>query len=157
MNVLALLRPLEELELRMADVYEHLSQQFAGDAPASSFFFKLAMEERRHAGMVQHARRLARQNSAQFEEVDADPIVVEGELEAIADLRRRAAELSLAEVLPLALAIERGAAEQHYRARLSKASGDCAKLLDALGSADKEHMSRIERFIDILGSARPAD
>lgn len=147
MELVTLLRPLEELEAAMADLYDHLSSIFADDAQASGAFFRLAMEEKRHLGMVRHVRRLARTDPAAFGEVDANPDEVTRALEATARLRTLNGDADLTAVLRGAMDIEVGAAEGHYRLLVTHANPQIASLLEALVGDDRRHAGILRELL----------
>ncbi len=147
MDLVTLLRPLEALEAAMAEMYEHLSSVFGGDPEASGVFFRLALEERRHLGMVRHARRLARTGPNAFGEVDADLAEVQRALEEAARLRAADGGTDLAGALRAALEIEVGAAEGHYRLIVAHANPEIASLLEALSGDDRRHAAALRELL----------
>ena len=147
MDLVTLLRPLEDLEGAMADLYEHLSAVFHDDDEVAGAFFRLSLDERRHLGMVRHARRLARTGPGVFGDVDAEPSEVNAALAEAARLRAADGELDLVGYLRAVLSLEVGAAEGHYRLLVAQANPEIASLLEALSGEDRRHAGALRELL----------
>lgn len=146
MDLLALLKPLEQLERRMGELYDWYADLFASDKEASGIFFRLALEEQRHARMIDHVRRLARQNAGLASAVDADLATVHEALDRVRRIRASDAPLDLAIAVRLAIELEQTAAEAHYRQVIADTNPDLGQLLHALSRDDRSHQSMLEKL-----------
>lgn len=151
MEIQALLRPLEELEKEMQTLYEWLAETFAADREAARVFFRLAMEEKRHATMVEHLRRLARQNPRLFSAIEASLDEVARCLAACRALRSNGTPPTMAVAIQAAVDLESAAAESHYRQAVGAAVPEVAQLLQALGEADRLHGAALTRLAAARG------
>ncbi len=151
MEIQALLRPLEELEKGMQALYEWLAETYAADREAARVFFRLAMDEKRHAAMVEHLRRLARQNPCLFPAIDASLDEVARCLAACRALRGNGSPPSLQLAIQAAVNLENAAAESHYRQAVGAAVPEVAQLLQALGEADRLHGAALTRLAAARG------
>lgn len=137
------LRPLAEFERLMGDLYSWLSERFAGDTEVASTFALLAADEAAHANLVEFQRRLVRQNPREFGEVELDLGDLLATRAQVERLRARESPPTVEEALALAFELENTAAEYHFRHVLRQANPAIGELLEKLGSADKQHLSRI--------------
>ena len=137
------LRPLEQFERLMHEIYTELADAFSEDAEAAALFSKLAFEERSHLGQVQFLRRLARQNTAHFGDVEIDLDVLLREVAELETAREAARRLALHEALVIAIQFEGGMAELHTRPAIAKANPDVARTLGNLHAADERHRNAL--------------
>ncbi len=133
------MRPLEQFERLMQQIYNELAEAFSNDAEAAGLFSKLAFEEGSHLGQVQFLRRLVRQNSKQFGDVEIDPDVLAREVEELEKALEAARRFSLHEALVIAIQFEGGVAEVQARPAIAKANPDVARTLGDLHAADERH------------------
>jgi rubrerythrin len=146
MDLVTLLKPLERLEQEMGKLYEWYAELFAADQEASGVFFRLALEEQRHARMVDHVRRLVRQNNALSTSVEADLSDVDDVLDRLARIRSAKGPLEVATAVRLAIELEQNAAEAHYRHVIAESIPEVSKLLQALTRDDRTHQARLEKL-----------
>jgi|YNPBryunderm2012_1023409.scaffolds.fasta_scaffold09824_2 rubrerythrin len=151
MEIQTLLKPLEELEREMQALYEWLAETFAADREAARVFFRLAMDEKRHATMVEHLRRLARQNPQLFPAIDASLGEVARCLVECRALRGNGSPPSLRVAIQAAVDLENAAAESHYRQAIGAAVPEITQLLQALGEADRLHGAALTRLAAARG------
>jgi len=156
MGIQALFKPLAEFEGKIAELYEWYSELFKADAEAAFVFFQLAAEERAHAKIIEYQRRMVRNSPAEFADVAIDLKPVEEALVAIAALRNPPRPPSLEEALRAALTLETSATEYHYRTAMKQASAGTARLLDALGTAERHHLGKLVDFAKKRGVEQPA-
>ncbi len=138
-EIQSVLRPLEQFERLMHEIYNELADVFSEDAEAAGLFSKLAFEEGSHLSQVQFLRRLARQNGAHFGDVEIDPDVLAREVEELEKALEAAPRFSLREALVIAIQFEGGVAELHARPAIAKANPDVARTLGNLHAADERH------------------
>ncbi len=152
MEIQVLLRPLEEVEREMQALYEWLAETFAADREAARIFFRLAMDEKRHANMVDHIRRLARQNPTLFAgTIDASAEGMDRCLAASRTLRASSPPPPLGAALRTAMALESSAAESHYRRAVAAAVPEVSRLLQSLADADRTHQAALARLAAARG------
>lgn len=152
MGSVAVTRLLEELEAAMSALYEQVSRRFEADENASAVFFRLAMEERRHAGLATHARKLGRQAT----EVMASDVEAENVKGLLSSVRAvEPSTLTLAEAVRSSLILEHNLAEGHLRMSLAAADPELGKLLGALGGEDRLHIARLEALAAARGIPLP--
>jgi len=156
MDIQTLFKPLAEFEGKLAELYEWYSELFRLDAEAASLFFQLAVEEHSHVTRIEYQRRLVRMSPMDFADVSLDLKPVEEGLATIATLRNAPQPPSLEEALRAALTIEASAAECHFKAAMKQANSGAARLLDALGTADRDHLGKLVDFAKKRGVEQPA-
>ncbi len=138
-DIQTVLRLLEQFEGLMHEIYDELAEVFAQDGEASALFSKLAFEERSHLGEVQFLRRLTRQNTTYFCDVDVDVEALQREVAQLEHVRSAGPQLSLHEALVIAVEFESGVAEVHSRRAIAEANPDLGRLLASLKAGDERH------------------
>ena len=142
----AVLRKLGDLERSVADLYGWWAETLADDSEVASAFFRMAAEEKRHAGLVDYQKRMVQQDSTLSVDVAVDLAEIDAALARVRELRSAPGSPAAAEALRAALLLERSAAESHYRNALMQANPAVARLLSALGGEDKVHVERLEEL-----------
>ncbi|HLE60357.1 MAG TPA: hypothetical protein VI700_02375 [Thermoanaerobaculaceae bacterium] len=150
-EIQSVLRPLEQFETLMQEIYAVLAERFGADADAAALFTRLAFEERSHAGQVQFLRRLARQNPSHFAEVDVDLEAIQKELQQVERVHGAVGELSLREAVVLAIEFEKGVAEVHSRPAIAGSNPEVGSMLRSLHSADLKHYTLLVEFAQKRG------
>ena len=140
------LRKLGDLERSVADLYGWWAETLADDSEAASVFFRMAAEEKRHAGLVDYQKRIVQQDTTLSVDVEVDLDEIDAALAKVRGLRAAPGCPAAAEALREALLIERSVAESHYRNALTQANPAVARLLSALGGEDKVHVARLEEL-----------
>ena len=146
MNVLRVLRTLEEVELRMARLYRWMSESFADDEEAPGFFFKMSIQERSHANLLRYGRKLATNNPDEFADTDVDLQPVDDLLEEIDRFCNGSSMPSVEDALRFAVQLESHPLENIHRAVLVTANPDVANMINSLANADEEHIKVLESF-----------
>lgn len=146
MHALTVLSLLEQMELSIGHLYRRYANGLSTDRDASSFFYRVALEEGQHATLIRYQRKVAWQNPKQF-----DPPAMD--LKEIVRVTRHARELAAEERTPtveeaiaMASEFEIGIAEVHYRLAVRPAEHSLTRLLSHLGSADSNHKDQIADF-----------
>ena len=143
MDILTWLKPLAEFEGALADLYEWMSELYFDDAEASFVFFHLSRDERSHVDLVDFLRRLVRKDPSQFSGFDLDIAELESARERVRGVREQPQPPAVDASLTLALELEVGAAEFHFRSALGQSNPEVGRLLDSLGRGDREHQARL--------------
>ncbi len=151
MDVLLVLRPLHELERSLGELYQWFSEAFAGDGEAAFVFHRLFLEEQSHVRLIEYQRRLARSNPTAFGNVEVNLEEIQRAIARIGAIRNGGNPPELKEAVRLALEFETGAAEVHIRSAIKQANADVSRLLDSLGTSDKQHVSSLRAFAEKRG------
>jgi rubrerythrin len=155
LDIYSLYKPLAEFEAKVGDLYEWFSGLFKDDPEAAFAFFQLAAEERAHVAIIEYQRRLVRANAKDFGGVTVDLQPIEEATALVEKVRGAAEPPSLEEALRTALALETSAAEYHYKTAMKQSNASLARLLDALGTADRNHLGRLVAFAKQRGVEAP--
>jgi rubrerythrin len=150
-EIQSVLRPLEQFETLMQEIYALLAERFGADADAAALFRRLAFEERSHAGQVRFLRRLARQNPSHFTEVDVDLGAIQRELQQLERVHGAAGQLTLREAVVLAIEFENGVAEVHSRPAIAGSNPEVGSMLRSLQSVDLKHFTSLVEFAQKRG------
>jgi rubrerythrin len=143
LDVQQILRPLQQFEEKLGELYAWLAQVHAGDAALAMMFNRLAFDERSHASQVDYLRRLVRQNPKAFVNVALDLAEVFAGLDRIQKVRSNLAPPDADAAVRLALELESSAADYHYRNSIAQLEPGMARLLGSLGRADRRHYETI--------------
>ncbi len=144
-TMLVLMR-IEELEGKVGDLYEWLSELFKEEKEVSSFFARLTSDEKQHKELAAYQIRVVRKNRSMFPEVDVDLKVIEDELSKVGKFRDSSPTLESA--LRFALQIEKSLCEQYFKDVLKQSNKEVSALIDNLARACKDH------YRDVLEMAR---
>lgn len=157
MEIQALYRPLEQLELAASDLYEEFARVFGReDAEAGDLFSMLAREEKSHHALIQFEKRLFKHNPSLTWETG---LLAEHLAEAIAKaegLKRRATKLTLCEAVTAALELEESGAEQACHSPKGNVPEELTSLIAKLRSGDQAHRAALEEFAKRRGFLKSA-
>jgi len=151
MHILKMLAPLEDLEARMAELYEWLSGVFNDDKDASSFFYRVSVEEVVHVNIIKYQRRLVSTNPKVFGEIDIDTGLISQIASEISTFRNAPEAPSLRDALRKAIEFEHSIAEEHCRTLLEQAHPEVRNLLRGLGAFDSRHIESFHEFAAMRG------
>jgi len=146
MEILKALRPIEEFERKLALFYEWCGRSFADDYETSSFFYCMKVEEESHINLVQYIRRIARQNPLLFGEVDLDMDGIQASTAKMTRLMTSAGEPALADILNLAVEIERNGTDYFGFEHITEAGPGVAQLLGSLQKSFLTHYEILVKF-----------
>ena len=155
MDIQQILRPLQQFEEKLGELYSWFAQVHAIDLEFAAVFNRLAMEEKSHAAQLDYHRRLARQNPKLFDRVDLDLAVVLAALERVEQVRSEPAPPTIAAAVGLALELESGAADYHFRNALAQLNPEVSRLLGSLGRGDQVHYQRLLELAQRRGLLGP--
>ncbi|MEW6336670.1 MAG: hypothetical protein ACOY3Y_21400 [Acidobacteriota bacterium] len=153
MDILQVLRPLEQLERKLAEFYQWLADLFEADSEVAFTFHRMFLEERTHVNLIEYQRRLARGNPGAFGDIEVDLAGVEKAIATIDALRDNGGPPSLERAVRVALELESGAALTHLRSAIRQSSPDMARLLDSLGKGDRQHQRALRQLAERRGLA----
>jgi len=140
MDILQVLRPLEQLERQLADLYQWFSELFETDREAAFVFQRMHLDENSHVRLIEYQRRLARGNPGVFGDVDVSLDALQVAIARVERIRGGASALTLEEAVHAALELESRAAEYHYSNAIQQASPEMKRLFDSLGVGDEQHV-----------------
>lgn len=146
MRVLAVLSQLERIESEMASFYEWLSEVFVADADASGLFFRMSLQEKSHARLLQYGKKLVYRSPDEFEDVDFDAELIDSLLDSLGHFRVQFPKPSLAEALFFAMKIECHPAENSHREVLTISNPAISQVIRSLAIADEEHHETLKAF-----------
>ena len=146
MDLWTVLRHLEELEGRMADLYERFSRQFHEDKEAAGFFYSLSLEEISHRDLIRYERRLVSKNPGLFSRVEINIEEIREACAKIEGIIGSDGPFSLKQAVLTSLGFEKEAAECHYRSVMTRSNPGVAGLLDSLCQADRDHVGKVTDF-----------
>jgi len=153
MDILQVLRPLEQLERKLADLYEWFSDLFEADREAAFVFQRMHLEENSHVRLIEYQRRLARGNPGVFGDVNVNLTGLQQAITRIEAIRNDASAPTLEEAVRAGLDLESDAAEYHYTNAIQQASPDMARLFDSLGASDEQHVKCLRELATRRGWA----
>lgn len=143
-NISLILSALLEVELAMEALYTWCAQQPQQDPPTAATLLRLAADERSHADLLRFQLNLVARDRASFPDVALDARELQQTAARVQAFLRGRPTPTLGEALGFAIAVERSAAEQHYRGALALSNPDLARLLKTLGAGDEAHVSAVE-------------
>jgi len=146
MQVYQVLATLERIETTMAEFYEWLSEVFEADSDASGLFFRMGLQERSHASLLQYGKKLAHRAPDAFEDVDFDADEAQRLCEAVHVFREERPTPSLADALFFAMKAECHPAENSHREVLAVSNPEISKIVKSLAIADAEHHATLKTF-----------
>lgn len=146
LDLLKVLRDLEQIETKMAELYEWLAERFADDGEAAELFRHLRMMEISHQNILRYESRIVRGNPRAFREVVLDAEMLNRTLEAIDHFRQSDPQPTLEEAVKAALAFDAGAAELYYIAVFHEAARDFADFVKNLHTGSRTHFDKLHKF-----------
>lgn len=151
MDLLTVLRYLENLESKMADLYAGFSKAFSQDGEAAAFFSGMSAEEIAHRDLVRYQHKLVRRNPPKFKGVDVDISEIRQVIENVEEVMYSPVDRSLKDAVMASIDFEDDAAESHYVSALLQSNPDVSKLLDSLCTSDRLHCERLNDFAKSRG------
>jgi rubrerythrin len=146
LDLLKTLKELEQIEMKMAELYQWLAEVFREDSEASDLFTHLWMEEISHQNILQYEGRIVRANPKAFRELNVDIAMLNRTLEAVRNFRQNNPRPDLETALRTALIFEGGAAELYYVTVFKEAAEDFSQFVTNLHAASRTHYDKILRF-----------
>ena len=144
MEILPALNKMEEIERKASELYRRYHTIFYYQQEAAYFFYKLYIEEKGHANLVQYVRRLVRQNPKLFQALDYSKEDFDKILNSLDSEISRKRPLTLLEALETAEELEVTLSEGFIRQLPLKTNSILLDLYSALGECD--HTERISAF-----------
>ncbi|NWF98561.1 MAG: hypothetical protein HXY52_06480 [Nitrospirae bacterium] len=148
MQILNTLDEILKLELKLMDLYAFFSKLFNEDKEAASVFFKLSLDEKGHAELVQYQKRIVSKNLNDFLEVSINIEEIREIISKAENIMKSTVPITLEESIKLALLFEKNAAEYHYKSAVEQSNPEFAKFLNNLASVDNEHFDSIKKLAE---------
>jgi rubrerythrin len=155
LDVQQVLRPLQQFEEKLGELYAWFAEAHAADAEAAAMFRRLAADERSHASQVEYQRRLVRQNPRLFGHVELDLVDLMQTLDRVAKIRASLTPPEVDDAIRIALELECSAADCHFRNVVAQLDPNMARLLGSLGRADRQHYETLLELAQQRGLLRP--
>ena len=156
-EVVVILRHLEDVEQRLAKLYRLLGEKFAEDTEAAFVFYRMSLEEKSHAALVQYQSRLAKQNPKLFPAVPFDLDATLAEKVKLNKILDRFGVLDLEGAVTTSLELETAYFESHCRAATAASVPELSRLLASLGAGDESHIRQLIDFAGRRGIAAGAE
>ena len=139
-----------KLELNVAEVYSGFHHRFSEDA---AFWWKLAIEEYSHAGLLENGRQHfmdAGMFPSELVGTSLNALVIANhELKGILRQEKKAPIMSRASAFNLALKLEGLAGEIHFQHVMQEREkpSEAVKLFQSLNADNKDHADRIRNYM----------
>ena len=151
LDLLKALRELEQIEVRMADLYEWYAGLFADDPEASALFCHLQMEEVGHQNILRYEGRIVRANPKAFRDFSFNTELLTRTLQAIDSFRKAEPQPTLEQALETALIFETGAAELYYITIFKDSAREFSQFVTNLHAASRTHFEKLHKFASRRG------
>jgi rubrerythrin len=148
MDADAVFRQLADMERSLAELYGSWAKVFGSDREATFVFYKMSVDEKGHANLVDFQRRFAQKNPKLVREVDVDLVEIRRTTTRARAFMKENPSPSLEVAVALALDFENSAAEAHFRNALKQANPEMERLLGCLGGEDRQHATRLTEFAE---------
>lgn len=151
MDLLTVLRHLENLESKIADLYKEFSRTFSGDEEAVACFSDMSDEEIAHRDLLRYQHSLVRRNPAAFKDVEIDVNTIREATARMERMLAAPANSSLKEAVMTSIGFESDATEGYYRTAMAGSNPEVSKLLDSLCTEDRQHLAKLNEFAKSRG------
>lgn len=148
MHILNILDEIAKLELKLMELYNFFCDIFKKDEDAYSVFFKLSLDEKSHAELVQYQKRVVRKNLNDFSEVSINIDEIRNIITKSDKIIKSPTPPTLEEAIKLALRFEKSAAEYHYKSAMEQSNPEFASFLNNLASVDNDHFEILKKFAE---------
>ena len=155
MDLLKALKPIEELEHKLSELYEWFCTLTRSDEEASAFFARLSQEELSHQQIVQYQKRIVSRNSKIFESIELNMEDVDKAILDVNYLRVSEPPRDLETMIRITLDFENSTAENYYRTAMAQANPDVAQFLQRLGLSCATHLKAVQEFAELRGVLPP--
>jgi hypothetical protein len=146
-DILKALKTMEEIEAKMAELYEWLSSVFEHDDQASRLFIRLHMEENSHRSVLQYQSRIILKNPRTFRGgVSLDPAHMKAVMETIDRFRNKAAAPDLVESVQVALLFETAAERLYHDEAFLQSLDGLGAFVSRLHKGCKDHTAALKLF-----------
>jgi|GEM_PF-721723 len=145
------LKPIEELEAAMAELYTRYSDRLKEDPEATAFFAGLSQDEKSHQQVVQYQVRLIKRNPKMFSLVNIDMDGVEQALREITLLIKGPGPDSLEKMVRLALEFESSSTQSFYRTAMTLSNPEVGRFLQNMGLDSANHLKSVQEFAEKRG------
>jgi rubrerythrin len=144
MDFITALSKMEKIEYLASQLYKHYHTLFLNDEEASYFFYKMSIEEKGHRNLVQYVKRLVRQNSKLFTDIDIDCSLFEKLEKKLEEEINRRPHPTLLQAIDATEEIEITIGEGYIRNLPLARNSILTDLYNSLG--EKDHTEKITAF-----------
>jgi len=145
------LKPIEEMEAAMAELYNLYSDRMKEDPEAAAFFAKLSQDEKSHQQVIQYQVRLIRRNPKMFSLITIDMDGLEQILKEIKILINSPAPDSLEQMVRIALKFENSTAEHYYQTAMTQSNAEVGEFLQEMSLDSANHLKSVQEFAEKRG------
>jgi len=150
MNILVVLKKLEELEIAMSKTYQWIAQLFPQERQVCDFFNNMAVDEYAHYEYVRYQSRMVRRAPKDYGEVNVDIADIERTLAEVA--RFRASNPTVKDAIRFALHIETEVTERLATTLMAQSNKEFAAFLNQLaGPMQQDHYKALITFAKSYG------
>jgi len=150
MDIIRVLRAVEEAEGKMAALYKRYEQWFERDVEAGGLFRRLGQQEAAHQHVLSFEIKMVSQNRNSFGEVNVDPAPIQKFAAAVDLVQKASTPPTLAEAVRLALQFEQEAGDEHYCLLLTRQGNPgieaLVKSMHNLRAANHAHLGELKEF-----------
>ena len=147
LDILKALKTMEDIETRMADLYEWLGDAFASDSDAAKLFMRLHMEEMSHRSVLQFQCRIILKNPRTFRgAISFDGQYMQGVLDTIGRFRNKGSPPLLEEAVQVALMFETSAERLYHDSTLMNSIEGLGAFVSKLHHGCKDHSTALKLF-----------
>jgi len=147
MDVLKVLRVLEEIETGLEQLYARLADRFDEDPGAFALFANLSRDERSHKNQIGFQIRLVFRERKSFDEVDVDYKGIVKTNEEIKELlESEEGPENLEQAVIAAIRFESSAAELYYNKVIIQSNPQIAGLIKTLAKENTRHYESLVNF-----------
>ncbi len=151
MEINKALNELKKIEIKAQELYSHYHNIFHEDKEAADFFMVISDEEKSHADIIEYQIRLIRADKKSFSDVEFDVKPVNELIDKIFTQIRSTQPVSLENAIGFSISLETDMLESHYRTLMVKSNPEVAEIISKLGTADKEHLDKLNTFAKSRG------
>jgi hypothetical protein len=150
-DVWTALKYLEELETKLADIYELMSKTFSEDKEADQLFTRLKRMERVHVKMIDFQIRLVTAERNSFDNVKMDIYGIKKSLTMAESLLRSLKDMTLDEAIENLLVVNEYACDRCFRDTIVLANPSLEKMMTKMNVSDQGLTDSIKAFAENRG------
>jgi|YelNatPaOPRAMG01_1025707.scaffolds.fasta_scaffold51925_1 rubrerythrin len=148
MDILKALDIIEKLELKLSELYSHLSKLFSDNKEVSGIFFKLSIEEKGHADLIKFQRRLILKSKDLKKDIELDMVEINNIMQKADSILKSQYQITIKDALKSAIELENDSGEYHYRNFIKYGNSDLSLLLENLSKYDNEHIEQLKELLN---------
>ncbi len=143
MDVVRFLNWLDEIELRMEQIYSWLAGVFQEDPELSGLFSRMSREESGHSINVKFAIRMVMGNRREFPEIDLDPEQLKAVIAGLDAFKANNPSPSLKQALQFAISAEADESKIALTRTIAQSHPKLAGVLKDINRYDRTHLETL--------------